>query len=58
MKNGDKEKKRKITITLNENLIEDLKVLAVREKPSASAIINDLVAEYLESKGIKVEPLN
>ena len=58
MKNGDKEKKRKITITLNENLIEDLKVLAVREKTSASAIINDLVAEYLESKGIKVEPLN
>ena len=58
MKNEDKEKKRKITITLNENLIEDLKVLAIREKTSASAIINDLVAEYLESKGIKVEPLN
>lgn len=57
MKNGDKEKKRKITITLNENLIENLKILAIREKTSSSAIINELVAEYLESKGIKVEPL-
>lgn len=39
----------KFTTTLDENLLEQIKILAVKEKCSVSAILERLITEYLES---------
>jgi hypothetical protein len=41
--------KTKVTITLDENNWQRLRIRAVEEKTSASAIIDELVAIFLES---------
>lgn len=38
----------KFTTTLDENLLEQIKILAVKEKCSVSAILERLITEYLE----------
>jgi len=40
-------KKVKVTITLTDSVWERLRIRSIREKTSASAIIDALVAEYL-----------
>lgn len=44
------EKKRKITVTLTETVIDDLKILAIKEKTSVSAILDALAKSYLSTK--------
>ena len=50
--------RKNFTFRIDERFQNELKIQAIKENRSVSDIINDLVAEYLESKGIKVEPLN
>ncbi len=38
----------KFTTTIDENLLEQIKILAVKEKCSVSAILERLITEYLE----------
>lgn len=38
----------KFTTTIDENLLEQIKILAVKEKCSVSAILEKLITEYLE----------
>lgn len=38
----------KFTTTIDENLLEQIKILAVKEKCSVSAILEKLIKEYLE----------
>lgn len=42
----------KFTTTIDESLLEQIKILAIKEKCSVSAILEKLIKEYLEkSKG-------
>lgn len=42
----------KFTTTIDENLLERIKILAIKEKCSVSAILEKLIKEYLdENKG-------
>lgn len=38
----------KFTTTIDENLLEQIKIFAVKEKCSVSAILEKLIKEYLE----------
>ena len=40
--------KQKITLTLNDKLIEEIKIQAVREKRSVSEITEEMLQEYLD----------
>ena len=42
--------KSKITIYLSSNIIEEIKIQAIKEKTSVSKIIEYLLRQYLESK--------
>lgn len=42
--------KSKITIYLSNDVIEDIKIQAIKEKTSVSKIIEYLLRQYLESK--------
>ena len=44
--------KQKITITLEPEVIKKIKIRAIEENNSVSKIINDLVKQYLKSKGV------
>lgn len=39
----------KFTTTIDENLLEQIKILAVKEKCSVSAILERLIKEYIDS---------
>lgn len=39
----------KFTTTIDESLLEQIKILAIKEKCSVSAILERLIKEYLES---------
>lgn len=39
----------KFTTTIDESLLERIKILAIKEKCSVSAILERLIKEYLES---------
>lgn len=41
----------KFTTTMDENLLEKIKILAVKEKCSVSAILERLIKRYLEDEG-------
>jgi hypothetical protein len=43
--------RKKFTTTLDEKVIQNLKVQAIKEGTDASKIIEKLVVEYLEKKG-------
>jgi hypothetical protein len=47
-KEGDFMERKKFTTYLDEDLIEQLKILAVKEKCSAAEILNQLLREFLE----------
>ena len=38
----------KFTTTIDEQLLEEIKILAVKEKCSVSAILEKLIREYIE----------
>lgn len=38
----------KFTTTIDENLLEQIKIIAIKEKRSVSAILERLIKEYLE----------
>jgi len=40
--------KQKITLTLNDKLIEEIKIQAVREKRNVSEITEEMLHEYLD----------
>lgn len=42
--------KQKITVSLEPQVIEKLKIQAIKEKRSVSAILNELAISYLASK--------
>lgn len=42
-------KKVKFTTTINESLLEQLKIIAIKEKCSVSAILEKLITNYLET---------
>jgi hypothetical protein len=42
--------KQKITVSLEPQVIEKLKIQAIKEKRSVSAILNELAKSYLASK--------
>lgn len=42
--------KQKITISIDENLIEDIKIEAIKQKTNVSAIVNSLIEMYLDDK--------
>jgi hypothetical protein len=50
---GKAPKKVKVTLTLQDQGWEELRILAIREKRSASDIIDELIAAYLKRKGVK-----
>lgn len=39
----------KFTTTIDENLLEQIKIIAIKEKCSVSTILERLIKEYLES---------
>ena len=39
----------KFTTTIDENLLEQIKILAVKEKCSVSAILERLIKEYIDN---------
>lgn len=41
--------KQKFTTTIDESLLEQIKILAIKEKCSVSAILERLIKEYLEN---------
>lgn len=46
-------KKAKVTITLTEQSWQRLRMRALKEKTSASAIIDKLIADYLKTKAVR-----
>ena len=42
-------KKVKFTTTIDESLLEEIKIIAVKEKCSVSSILENLIMEYLNS---------
>ena len=42
-------KKVKFTTTIDETLLEEIKIIAVKEKCSVSSILENLIKEYLKS---------
>lgn len=50
--------RKNFTFRIDERFQNKLKIQAIKENRSVSDILNELVAEYLESKGIKVKPIN
>lgn len=49
--------RKNFTFRINEDLRKKMKKQSIDENRSVSDILNELIAEYLKSKGIKVEPL-
>lgn len=43
-------KKVKFTTTINENLLEEIKIIAIKEKCSVSSILEKLITEYLKNQ--------
>ena len=41
--------KQKFTTTIDSELLEEIKIRAIKEKRSVSAILENLIREYLES---------
>ena len=50
-----KTSKQKITLSLNEKAIKHMKIQAVKENSSVSAILDELIENYLNSKGIDIQ---
>lgn len=42
-------KKIKFTTTIDESILEEIKILAVKEKRSVSAILEELIREYIKN---------
>ena len=42
-------KKIKFTTTIDESILEEIKILAVKEKRSISAILEELIREYIKN---------
>ena len=41
--------KTKFTTTIDESILEEIKILAVKEKRSVSAILEELIREYIKN---------
>lgn len=44
-------KKVKFTTMIDETILENIKIMAVKEKRSVSDILNELIMQYLREKG-------
>lgn len=42
-------KKIKFTTTIDESILEEIKILSVKEKRSVSAILEELIREYIKN---------
>lgn len=51
---ADKGDKVKFTTSIESNLVDAIKKQAIDEKRSVSSILNELIRQYLRSKGVNV----